>query len=106
MMHVDGWQREFDDPIPPPRGRQLVTLQDVASYIMKLPKAEQNLGVWQTAISCLIGAARRPRLHDACADRDAAGDQLARRTRVRLVAEGQTLGTPQAGTGLMKKVWT
>jgi hypothetical protein len=51
------WSRELDDPIPLPRGRQLVTLQDAASYIMKLPKAEQNLGEWQTAISCLIDAA-------------------------------------------------
>jgi hypothetical protein len=46
----------FDDPIELPRG-QLVTLQDAASYIMALPKAEQNLPEWQTAIGCLIGAA-------------------------------------------------
>jgi hypothetical protein len=52
-----GWQREFDDPIPLPRGRQLITLKDAADYIMKLPKTEQNLAEWQTAISCLIGAA-------------------------------------------------
>jgi hypothetical protein len=32
-------------------------LQDAANYIMKLPKAEQNLEEWQTAIGCLIGAA-------------------------------------------------
>lgn len=51
------WSREFDDPIPLPRGRQLVTLQDAADHIMKLPNAEQNLAEWQTAISCLIGAA-------------------------------------------------
>ncbi len=36
------WSRAFDDPIPLPRGRQLVTLKDAADYIMKLPKAEQN----------------------------------------------------------------
>jgi hypothetical protein len=36
-----------------PRGRQLVTLKDAADYIMKLPKAEQNLPEWQTAIACL-----------------------------------------------------
>ena len=40
-----------------PRGRQLVTLEDAATYIMKLPKAEQNREEWQTAIGCLIGAA-------------------------------------------------
>jgi hypothetical protein len=40
-----------------PRGRQLVTLEDAAGYIMKLPKAEQDLPEWQTAVACLIGAA-------------------------------------------------
>jgi hypothetical protein len=34
-----------------------VTLRDAAGYIMKLPKAEQDLEEWQTAIGCLIGAA-------------------------------------------------
>jgi hypothetical protein len=52
-----GWSREFDDPIPLPNGRQLVTLKDTADYIMKLPKAEQDLEEWQTAIHCLLGAA-------------------------------------------------
>jgi hypothetical protein len=52
-----GSKRPFDDPIPLPRGRQVVTLQDAGTYITKLPKAEQNLPEWQTAISCLIGAA-------------------------------------------------
>jgi hypothetical protein len=56
-MPDKGWSRAFDDPIPlPPRGRQLVTLADAADYIMKLPKAEQNLEEWQTAVRCLIGA--------------------------------------------------
>jgi hypothetical protein len=39
------------------RGRQLVTLEDAAAYIMKLPKAEQHFEEWQTAVECLIGAA-------------------------------------------------
>jgi hypothetical protein len=52
-----GWNRKFDDPIPLPRGRQLVTLQDAASFIMKLPKAEQKLEEWQTATEALIGTA-------------------------------------------------
>jgi hypothetical protein len=51
------WDQRFDDPIMLPGRQQLVTLQDAASYIMKLPKAQQNLPEWQTAISCLIGAA-------------------------------------------------
>jgi hypothetical protein len=56
-MASSGWQRHFDDPIPLPRGRELITLKAAADYIMKLPKAEQNLEEWQTAIHCLIGAA-------------------------------------------------
>jgi hypothetical protein len=51
------WSREFDDPIPLRRGRQLLTFKDAADYILKPPKAEQNLEEWQTAIGCLIGAA-------------------------------------------------
>jgi hypothetical protein len=52
-----GWSREFDDPIDLPRGRQLVTLQNAADYILKLPKAEQKLEEWQTATEALILAA-------------------------------------------------
>jgi hypothetical protein len=44
-----GWKRTFHDPIPLPRGRQRVTLEDAAGYIMKLPKAEQDLSEWQAA---------------------------------------------------------
>src|SRR3982074_3251875 len=51
------WSRPFDEPIKPPKGKPLVTLKDAADYIMKLPKAEQNLEEWQTATSCLIMAA-------------------------------------------------
>jgi hypothetical protein len=40
-----------------PRGRRLVTLKDAADYIMKLPKAEQNLKEWQTAGEILIKTA-------------------------------------------------
>jgi hypothetical protein len=35
----------------------MVTLRDAADYIMKLPKADQDLPEWQTAVGCLIGAA-------------------------------------------------
>src|ERR1700676_2765346 len=49
-----GWTRKFEDPIPLPRGRQLVTLEDAARYIQKLPKAEQQLEEWQTAVEVLI----------------------------------------------------
>jgi hypothetical protein len=38
MTSKGGWEREFEDPIPLPNGRQLITLKDAADYIMKLPK--------------------------------------------------------------------
>ena len=42
-----------------------MTLRDAADYIMKLPKAEQNLEPWQTAVEALIMAAedRGPLMH-------------------------------------------
>jgi hypothetical protein len=49
-----GWKRPFDEPIPVPRGRQLVTLEDAGRYIQKLPKAEQQIEEWQTAVEVLI----------------------------------------------------
>ena len=59
------WSRAFEDPIPLPRGRQLVTLKDAAGYIMKLSKAEQDLPEWQTATEALLMAAedRGPLMH-------------------------------------------
>ena len=49
-----GWKRPFDDPIPLPRGRQLVTLEDAGNYITKLPKAEHETKEWQAAMKALI----------------------------------------------------
>jgi hypothetical protein len=49
-----GWKRRFDQPIPPPRGRQLVTLQDAGNYITKLRKAEHEAPEWQAAMKALI----------------------------------------------------
>jgi hypothetical protein len=49
-----GWQRSFDDPIPLPRGRRLVTLQDAGNYITKLPKAEHDADEWQAAMEALL----------------------------------------------------
>jgi hypothetical protein len=40
-----GWAREFEEPIPLPRRRQLVTLKDAGKYVTKLPKAEHE--VWR-----------------------------------------------------------
>jgi hypothetical protein len=49
----------------PHRARQLVTLQDAADYILKLPKAQQKLEEWQAATVALIMAAegRGPLMH-------------------------------------------
>ena len=59
------WSRKFEDPIPLPRGRELVTLKDAADYIMKLPKDEQDTAEWQAATEALIMAAesRGPLMH-------------------------------------------
>ena len=64
-MAAKGWSREFEDPIPLPRGRQLVTLKDAADFITRLPKAEHEAKEWQTAIEVLIMAAegRGPLMH-------------------------------------------
>ena len=53
-MAAAGWQRAFDDPIPVPRGRQLITLRDAAEFITKLPKAEHDAPEWQAAMEALL----------------------------------------------------
>jgi hypothetical protein len=49
-----GWKRRFDGPIPVPRGREPVTLEDAGNYITKLPKAEHEAAEWQAAMEALI----------------------------------------------------
>jgi hypothetical protein len=60
-----GWQRPFEDPIPLPDGRKMLTLKEAANYIMKLPKGEQHLEEWQAATEALMMAAedRGPLMH-------------------------------------------
>jgi hypothetical protein len=48
------WSARFDDPIPLPKGRQLLTLKDAGAYITKLPKAEHEAAEWQAAMEALI----------------------------------------------------
>jgi hypothetical protein len=48
------WSRVFEDPIPLPRNRSIETLEQAARHIQKLPKAEQDLDVWQTAVEALL----------------------------------------------------
>ena len=47
-----GWDREFDEPIRPPKGKP-ATLRDAANYITK----HDALG-WQAAMEALILVAR------------------------------------------------
>lgn len=46
--------RAFDQPIPLPDGRELVTLEDAGNYITKLPKAEHDSPEWQAAMEAFI----------------------------------------------------
>jgi hypothetical protein len=58
LREPTGWQRQFDEPIELPRGRQLVTLEDAGNYITKLPKAEHEVPEWQAATQALMLVAR------------------------------------------------
>ena len=51
---IGGWKRRFDEPIPLPRGRQLVTLADSGKYVTRLAKAEHQAAEWQAAMEALI----------------------------------------------------
>ena len=48
------WSRRFDEPIPVPKGRRLVTLRDAGDYIAKLPKAKYLTAEWQAAMFALM----------------------------------------------------
>jgi hypothetical protein len=62
---VADWSRAFDEPIPLPKGKALVTLRDAASYIMALPGKTRQSDEWQAAIEALLMAAeaRGPLMH-------------------------------------------
>lgn len=59
------WSRPFDDPIPLPKGKPLVTLEDAAAFMMKLPLADRQSPEWQAAGEAVIMAAedRGPLMH-------------------------------------------
>jgi hypothetical protein len=59
VISARGWKRPFEDPIPLPRGRQFVTLEDAGTYTTKLPKAEHEAPEWQAAMEALIHVATR-----------------------------------------------
>ena len=54
MSPPRGWKRPFTDPIPLPRRRQLVTLEDAGNYITRLSKAAHEAQEWQAAMETLI----------------------------------------------------
>ena len=64
-MAETGWSKLFEDPIPLPGGRQLVTLLNAGEYISVLPRKETQSDHWQAAIEALIMAVdgRGPLLH-------------------------------------------
>jgi hypothetical protein len=51
------WSTPFDEPIALRGARKLVTLQQAADYIIKLPDARQKQPHWQLAVENLINAA-------------------------------------------------
>ena len=57
-MADNGWQRKFEDPIPLPDGKKLVTLRDAADYITSLPKKESDLPEWQARSRSLMLCSR------------------------------------------------
>jgi hypothetical protein len=48
------WTRQFGEPIPVSKGRQLATLRDAGHYITSLPKAVHEAAEWQAAMEALI----------------------------------------------------
>jgi hypothetical protein len=90
-MSKSGWSRKFDEPIPLPKGRPLVTLKDAGTYITELPKAEHMAPEWQAAMEALILVARR-RPDDAGTHRRHEGFAPTRGSRIQSIAQGNTLG--------------
>jgi hypothetical protein len=95
-----GWSRKFDEPIPLPNGRKLVTLKDAGTYITVLPKTEHMAPEWQDAMQALILVAHggptmfaRIGMMRALHRHDSAGSAAARCT-----AQENNLGETQAGT--------
>ncbi|MFK4725840.1 hypothetical protein ABIE89_006940 [Bradyrhizobium niftali] len=54
MSGVVGWSQAFDEPVPVPGGKQLVTLRDAALFVTTLPKAEHDAPEWQAAMEALL----------------------------------------------------
>jgi len=53
------WSTKFDDPIPLPNGRKLVTFRDAAIYMLNLPPEARRQQEWQAAAGALVLVAER-----------------------------------------------
>lgn len=64
-MAALSWSTPFDDPIPLPDGREILTLEDAARYILTLGDREAKSEPWKVAGEALIMAAedRGPVMH-------------------------------------------
>jgi hypothetical protein len=56
-MAATGWKRRFDDPIPLPDGKKLVTLRDAIAVRKRGSKTEHGLKQVQAAAHCVTEAA-------------------------------------------------
>jgi len=94
------WSTPFDDPIVLPNGRKLVTLEDAARYIQKLPKATHDLPHWQDAVEHLMRAsAGSPAWLMFARIVHAAGDEPRRRAGVQRGSQRDALGQAEAEAG-------
>ena len=59
-MAASIWSRKFDEPIPLPRRRQLVTLRDAGIYILKLPGSEHTAPEWHMQALGLVATLDGP----------------------------------------------
>ena len=52
------WSRRFDEPIPVPKGKPLVTLKDAIAWLAKeIPQSEHLMKEVQAAAHCVTAAA-------------------------------------------------
>src|ERR1700751_4896579 len=51
---IRSWNSKFNEQIPLPQGKPLITLRDAALYITNLPKAEHDAPEWQAAMEALM----------------------------------------------------
>ena len=94
-----GWSRAFDEPIPLPDGRKIVTLRDAGDYITKLPKADHTAPEWQAAMEALILVADLGRPDDVCPDRRHARGEPVSGAGVQSGPQRPSLGKAEAQAG-------